>query len=353
MNWAKIAFQTFVAIMILIALVFYRWVIGYLVIAIIFSYILDPAVSWLEHKQVPRLWGVVIIYLTLAGVIAFLSLHAIPLFVKQANNFIDILKHDGDINADLFLRIPIVENIHQYAQSMDRQVPGFDFTDQMIAFLDSIRDYLAKLPKFLIDNYSTIIGAFTYIGMTPLISFFLLKDKYKLRKSLMKLSSNRFFELAIIMLNSIDNTVGRYLRAMFFEVIAVSVLTTLALTITGVSNPVLIGISAGLANIIPYFGPFFAGALAVGTVFFEGGTLLMMIYAALAMYLVQVVDNNIVYPVVVGTTIDMHPLAVLLTVLAGGWYGGIIWMLISVPLVYMSYTLIKVLHTNLKEYRII
>ncbi|NLO44373.1 MAG: AI-2E family transporter [Candidatus Cloacimonetes bacterium] len=353
MNWAKITFRIITATLILAALFFYRQVLGHLIIAIIFSYILDPAVSWLEHKKVPRLWGVITIYLFLAGLLAILSVRTIPVFIKQANNLIDIFKQDGNINAELFLRIPIIENIFQYAQSLDAQVPGFKLADQMIAFLDSVRGYMARMPKFLIDNYSSIIGAVTYIGMTPIISFFLLKDKYKIRKSMLKMSTNRFFEPAIILMNSIDITVGRYLRAMFFEVIAVAIMTTVALTIVGISNPVLIGIAAGIANIIPYFGPFFAGALAVGTVFFEGGSLIMMIYAGIAMWAVQLVDNNIVYPVVVGKTIEMHPLAVLLTVLAGGWYGGIVWMLFSVPLVYMSYTLISVLYTNLKDYRII
>jgi len=71
------------------------------------------------------------------------------------------------------------------------------------------------------------------------------------------------------------------------------------------------------------------------------------------MYIVQVVDNNIVYPVVVGTTIRMHPLVVLLTVITAGWIGGIIWMLVSVPLVYIVFSLVKVTHDNLKAFRII
>lgn len=71
------------------------------------------------------------------------------------------------------------------------------------------------------------------------------------------------------------------------------------------------------------------------TVLFNGGTILSAITVILAMYIVQLIDNNIVYPVVVGGTINMHPLLVLLTLIAGGWYGGILfWMLISVPLVY-------------------
>jgi len=55
----------------------------------------------------------------------------------------------------------------------------------------------------------------------------------------------------------------------------------------------------------------------------------------------------------VGSTIRMHPLVVLMTVIAGSYFGGVVWMLISVPLVYMTYSLIMALHKNLKEFRII
>ncbi len=85
----------------------------------------------------------------------------------------------------------------------------------------------------------------------------------------------------------------------------------------------------------------------------NGGSILYVITVILAMYIVQLIDNNIIYPVVVGGTIKMHPLLVLLTLIAGGWYGGILWMLISVPLVYLTYNLIRVLYTNLKGFKII
>jgi predicted PurR-regulated permease PerM len=71
------------------------------------------------------------------------------------------------------------------------------------------------------------------------------------------------------------------------------------------------------------------------------------------MYLIQVLDNNIVYPIVVGTSINMHPLIVFLTVLAGGWSGGIVGMLVSVPIVYLVYNLTKVLYVNFKEYKML
>ncbi len=140
---------------------------------------------------------------------------------------------------------------------------------------------------------------------------------------------------------------------MLLELIAVAAMSSMALSIIRVPYPVLIGISAGVANIIPYFGPLFGGALAVLSVAFTGGSFINMVHAALAMYIVQLIDNNIVYPVVMGKSIQMHPLWVLLPVLAGGRYGGILWMLISVPLVFIVYQLTRALYTNLKSFRII
>lgn len=341
------------AIVLIAGLIFYRWIFSYLIASVIFSYILNPAVSFLERKHIPRWMGVLFLYLSVAGLIAWFTSRYIPDLIAQGNNLFALLSHEGGFDAETILGVPFIHGIYEYAQQLDANVPGLNVSAQMLSILDNATDFLVGLPKFLLDNYPSIIGAVSFIFTIPLISFFLLKDWYKIRKAFLGMASNRYFELGIILMNKIDHTVGTYLRAMLLEVIAVGIMASVALSIVGVSNPVLIGITAGVANIIPYFGPFFGGALAVFTVFFEGGPFISMVYAALAMYIVQVIDNNIVYPVVVGTTIDMHPLWVLLTVLAGGWYGGILWMLISVPLVFLIYQLVVVLYTNLKEFRII
>lgn len=353
MNWTKISFYILLAVVLAGALIFYRWIFSYLIASMIFSYILHPAVSFLEQRRIPRWAGVIMLYLSVAGAVAWFTSRYIPELIAQGNNLFTLLSHEGGLDVSSIMQIPFVNGIYEYAQQLDAQIPGLNASSRMLEMIDGATDFLVKLPKFLLDNYSSIIGAVSFVFTIPLISFFLLKDWHKIRKAFLGFSSNRYFELSIILLSKIDKTVGTYLRAMLFEVIAVGTMASIALSVVGVSNPVLIGISAGVANIIPYFGPFFGGALAVFTVFFDGGPFLSMVYAALAMYIVQVIDNNIVYPVVVGTTIDMHPLWVLLTVLAGGWYGGILWMLISVPLVFLVYQLVRVLYTNLKEFRII
>ncbi len=353
MNWTKLLFYTFLVFMIVLGAFFYRWIFANLIYAVVFSYILDPFVSLFERRRIPRWLSVVFVYLIIVGVIAWFTSRFIPDLVAQGNYLFDIFTSGEQLSGKYIVSLPFVRGIYEFMQSLDARIPGLALAPKMVEILDSANSFLASIPKLLMDNYQNILSAISLIATIPLLSFFMLKDKYKLRKAAMELSTNRYFELCIILLRKIDTNVGTFLRAMLFEVIVVGFMASIAFGIVGVRNPVLIGATAGVANIIPYFGPFMGGALAALSVLIDGGPIIMIVYAALAMYIVQVIDNNIIYPVVVGGTISMHPLLVLLTVLAGGWYGGILWMLISVPLVYISYSLIKVLYTNLRDFKII
>ncbi len=277
----------------------------------------------------------------------------VPGLVQQGNNLFNILSSGEQLTGQYIITLPFIRRIYEFLLELDTQIPGLGMADKLVDILDQTNVFLAKIPKLLIDNYKKIFSTISIIATVPLISFFLLKDKYKLRKGIVKMFNNRYFELCIIMMRKIDSTIGNFLRAILFEIIAVGILASTALTIVGVPYSILIGATAGVANIIPYFGPFLGGALAVVTVLINGGSILYVITVILAMYIVQLIDNNIIYPVVVGGTIKMHPLLVLLTLIAGGWYGGILWMLISVPLVYLTYNLIRVLYTNLKGFKII
>ncbi|MDD4309281.1 MAG: AI-2E family transporter [Candidatus Cloacimonetes bacterium] len=353
MNWTKLIFYIFLLAVIVLGAFFYRWVFSNLLYAMVFSYILDPFVSWFERRHFPRWLSVLSVYAFIIGIAAWFTSRYIPDLVMQGNYLFDWFKSGQQLNGEYIVNLPFVHGIYVFLADLDAQIPGLALAPELVEILDNASAFLASIPKLLMDNYQKIFSTMSVIATIPLLSFFMLKDKHKLRKGAMEFSTNRYFELCVIILRKIDSTVGTFLRAILFEVIAVGIMASIAFSIVGISNPVLIGATAGVANIIPYFGPFMGGALAALSVVIDGNPLIMVVYAALAMYIVQLVDNNIVYPLVVGGTISMHPLLVLLTVIAGGWYGGIIWMLISVPLVYITYSLVKVLYTNLRDFRII
>jgi predicted PurR-regulated permease PerM len=334
-------------------IMFYSWIFKYLISAVIFAYILNPWVSWLERRKVPRLAGIILAYFIIGAFIAWIAVSVLPVIISQAQSLLAFIKansRDGNIS---LLKVPFIQNLLTRVDYLDTQVPILKLHDQFISLTNSINDTMINIPDILINNYQKILEAISLIATIPLIGFFLLKDNVKFRSDFLKLIPNRYFEIVIIILHKIDEVVGKYLRAMFYEILIVGTLASVVLTSLGVPYGFMIGFLAGFANIIPYFGPWMGALLAILSVLMGGLPPVTIIYVGIGMYLIQVLDNNIVFPLVVGTSINMHPLLVLLTVLAGGWAYGLLGMLFSVPLVYLIYSLSKVVYTNLKQFKMI
>lgn len=353
MNWTRVVFILLLLAVVVFAAVFFSPVLVYLLLSIVFAYILDPVISWLEYRRIPRWASVLLLYLCIGGIIAWFSIRFVPRLIQEANQFIVLLnKTDQPINQTI-LDLPFIRSVYDFILNLDSKIPKLELTPKFVDLVGSVTSKLGELPQLLFKNYQSILSTMALVFTIPVFSFFILKDKYALRKALASLAPNKYFELTLILQNKLDELVGRYLRAILLEVIAVSIMSTLALTIVGVPYAILIGITAGITNIIPYIGPWIGGAVAALTILITGLPPAMIIWVALAMFLVQTLDNYVVYPVVVGKTIRMHPLVVLLTVFAGGYFGGVIWMLISVPLVYMVYSLMRALQKNLKAFRLL
>ena len=352
-NYTKILFYLVLLTALGFGIWFYSYVFGYVIAALVLAYILDPLVNAVERLRFPRWLAVLSVYIVLAGLIALLVALFAPSLYDQGAQLISLLQEDRPGTTNPLVELPLLKDIHVVLMDLDARIPVLDLANEYVNFMDMVVEHLVELPKTIMQNYSTIIGAVSYVGMIPLICFFLLLDKVRFRKGILSLIPNRYFELTIILIGKIDETVGNFMRAMLFEVLAVALMVFVALSILNVPYAILIGVVAGVANIIPYFGPFIGGCVAVLSSLIAGQPTIMILWVALAMYLVQLVDNNLVYPVLVGKTIDMHPLIVLLTVLAGGWFGSLVWMLISVPLLYITYTMIRETYLNFKMFKLL
>ncbi|MEF3693870.1 MAG: AI-2E family transporter [Candidatus Cloacimonadota bacterium] len=351
MNWTKLVFNLFLLLLAGLAIYFYRFIFVYLGTAILVSFILDPLVSWFERRTIPRWFSIIIVYLIILGLLAFSGIKLFPLLSNQAQSL--FAQFNGNLDAETLLTLPLLKDVYSLAQRLDASITNLQSAELLSDTLEKGIKLLSSLPSMLLENISAIVGTISFLATVPILSFFVIKDKYYFRKKLISLVPNRYYELSLILINKFDETVGRFFRAMLFEVVVVGIMATIAFSIAGVPYPFLVGAVAGLANIIPYFGPFSGWAVSALSILLSGLNPVQLLWSALAMYSVQVIDNNIVYPVVVGTTIRMHPLIVLLTVITAGWIGGILWMLISVPLVYIVFSLVKVTHDNLKAFRII
>lgn len=353
MKTAKWIYIFLIFTFLVLGVMFYSSIFAYVLVALVFAYILNPIVTALESLGLTRFLSIVVLYLGVGSLIAWGVNSVLPQVIHQAESLLAVFKA-SNIGPDMQLeKIPFIQDMKYSIVLLQEKIPFINLTGYFASTMLALKDFFANFPQIIMKYSSSILTAISFVAVTPLLGFFLLKDDYLFIRHILSLVPNRYYELSVLLLKKIDEVAGKYLRAMMIEVLIVSTLASIVLTAIGISYGVLIGIFAGFMNVIPYFGPWMGAAFAILSVLITGKPLVYILYAGLGMYLVQVIDNNFIYPIVVGKNTNMHPLIILLTVMAGGFVFGIVGMLVSVPVVFLVYSLFRILHQNLKAFEII
>lgn len=373
-NFIKASYILLSALVVIFGIFFYRSVFGFLGCSFVVAYFLSPLVRFLERRGLGRTWGIVLIYTLLIIVFAGSSYFLIPAFVVQIQNFTQTITQIYEDNNISYILTDVINNKDiRLLKQMELFKNNPSYLDIFSRYFDDINQVIAS-PKFQnfahsaarnFDNWlnelvQTLWGTLrklfdlvSYVSLVPIISFFLIKDAQKIKQAVYDLIPNRYFEMTIRLTETADGVVGTYLRAMMTEVIVIAVLSSIALSAVGVSYSILIGIMVGLANMIPYFGPILGYVFATASVLLTGKPPALILYACLGLFIVQALDNMLVYPLVMGKNMNMHPLVIMLTVVAGGYVFGILGMFLSVPILYLTIEIMQVLYISLKGFKII
>lgn len=219
-----------------------------------------------------------------------------------------------------------------------------------LTYQDILSDYLGislsapDIPRLLQQIGNGVLTAF--LGM--MAGVYLLCDKdffLRLGSQTMHLFlPQKAHGIIREILFEIDAVIGAFLRGVFVDSVIVAFLSSLALALLQVDYSVFIGCFAGISNIIPYFGPVLGMIPAFFAAFTEQG-LLMGLLAAAALFGVQQIECNFIYPRIIGKSTGLHPLFILAAVSAAGALGGLLWMVLAVPIC----GIIKVLLTKWAE----
>ncbi|MDO5413822.1 MAG: AI-2E family transporter [Bacillota bacterium] len=211
-----------------------------------------------------------------------------------------------------------------------------------------LSEKLGELATFVIgwmgDNISVsnVITTFTNIGGSVIdivigiiISIYLMKDKKFFlglwRKFLHLTLPQKGNAVITETLSEINDVLSKFIRGALLDALIIAILSSIGLSIMGLEAAVFIGVFAGICNVIPYFGPiigmvpaFLMGLFTEG--FWEGAI------AVIILFVIQQIDANLIYPKIVGSSTGLHPLMVLLAVSVFGYFGGILGMLLAVPI---------------------
>jgi predicted PurR-regulated permease PerM len=320
------------------ALLKIRVILPPLGLALLIIYVLNPVVGWLERRGVPRVAGVVGSYVVVLGGVALLVIALIPVVSQQITEFgaqlpqfrTDVAEFIDDTASAIEQRIGTDINTTQVDCLLDSsQAPSAAECDQVTR---DLRDALTAQAGRLTEIGSSLLEVLLVFILAPLIALYLLIDLPHLGRSLAHLVPARHREEMVDLGTKVSRAVGGFFRGQLLVALIVGIMSSVGFYIIDLPFWLVIGAIAGFFNLVPLIGPYIGGGLGflVGTM---SGSISLGLRAALVELIVQQVDNHIISPNVMKRTVNIHPVTVMLSLLAGGALAGFWGVLLGVPAV--------------------
>lgn len=311
-------------------------------IGLALSYILSPVVDWLS-RHMKRGWAILTTYLSVLLGIAGLLYGFIVLIVGSLPSggieetfeaVYNYFVQSADAVVGFFRRNFPAEWLPDASESMASLQKWFQ---QLLSLgnvdFESLRDMASQFSGYII---SAVLGVIASVYLLKDRDFFIRTWNALLSLLLPQKLHGQLCELWF----EIDGVLKTFIKGAFLDSVVVAFLSAAVLTFLKLDFAVVIGLVGGLLNIIPYFGPFFGMIPAFIVGLFEGG-LPLALAAVGALFLVQQLDCNFIYPRIVGSSTGLHPLYVLLSLSIAGKFFGIIGMILAVPIAGVVQILIK------------
>jgi predicted PurR-regulated permease PerM len=289
------------------------------------AYLLTPLADYLEHKGLGRILATTVTFLFFFALLSLAILYLFPLVKNQV----------GELTAALPRNLTILNmRIAQLQARLAQYWPAIEEVDVSLRIQRAALDTLNTLPTYVANLFSL----FPLLILVPLISFFFLKDSKRIKRTFLNSVPNRYFEMVVGLIYEVDQKIGSYVRGQLLRSVIIGVLTFWGLTLGGLKYSLLLGILAGVLNLIPYAGPLIAAIPALVLASLNQATpesllslispLPLVLHIALVYIVVQTLDAIWVAPYILGWSVDIHPLGIVLLLLFGnqlfGWWGIIL-----------------------------
>lgn len=339
-------------------------ILGYtlssVIIAIIFAYIINPIVNYLERKGVKRQFGVIIVYISAILIFGILIVSVIPKTINEVSNLLTslpgmvdtLIREFNNFLSSVFAKfnIELPENFINVYKETNPKVNGNVETPQIVSnILDSVKgtinDLIVKVQGSLMGSLSNVISklygfltsAFRLV-LIIIFSFYFSVDKERFMLRVKKAIPNKHREDISYLTKNIDIALQQFIRGRMLMAIFVGLLTMVYLLVLRVDFAIIIGLITCVADIIPFIGPFLGCAPAVLFAFMDSP--MKALWVLILFLIVQWVENNILAPKLIGDSTGLNPLVILISIIIGGGIFGVWGMVISVPLTSIIFILV-------------
>jgi predicted PurR-regulated permease PerM len=343
----RLASRSLLWIAVLVLIIYYvfetvRWVFYALtgvllvvVLAIFFAYLIAPLIELVrkglarrgrgdEPRLLPRTAAIAIVYVVIFGSLGLGAWVLTPYIsmemgqiTQQAPSYVTNAKERAKRLNSVLERLNLPPSVRETANN-------------------TVSNAIGDAGKYITgEGFSSainLLGYLPYLVLIPILAFFFLKDADSFRRSaLMMLPQGRIRWRGDELFQDINSTLAAYIRAQLISCLLIGSICTLAFLIFGVKYALVLGLIAGMLEFIPLLGPVVVAVLAGTVAGFDSGTKALAILLFLGV--LRIVQDYVLYPRIIGSGIHLHPLAVILAILAGHELAGVAGIFLAIPVI--------------------
>ena len=303
-----------------------------IVLAVFFAYLIAPLVEFVrrpfrvlgQERALPRAGAIAIVYVALFGSLGLGAWALVPRlgdqmaeFAKNAPTYLTNARARAESLNQVYERINLPPTVRRFAN------------ERVTGAINEAGNYLTG------EGVSSALHFAAYVPwliLVPILAFFFLKDADSFRRSaLQMLPQGRLRWRGDEFFQDVNQTLAAYIRAQLIACLLIGSICTIAFVIFGVRYALVIGVIAGVLEFIPLLGPLLVAILAGIVAGFDGPT--KAIAVLLFLGVLRVVHDYVVYPRIIGSGIHLHPLAVILAILAGHELAGVAGIFLAIPVI--------------------
>jgi predicted PurR-regulated permease PerM len=280
-------------------------------IAIIISSAIDPVADFLSKRRVPRVLSVLFVYIVFLGLITLSGFLIVPPLTAQFNEI-----GQADVYEAFASKIGV------YRESLSHSPIGQAINNNFKDFANSFSGTIFATTKGVVTGIVSVITILV-------ISFYLAIEENGMKNFIKHLAPYKHQAYVFRLITKIQRKMGAWVLGQIILSAVIFGLVFIGLTILKVEYALVLALLAGLFEIVPLIGPFVSGAVGVFFAFLQSPPLAI---AVLIMWIIaQQLENHIIVPIVMSKSVGLNPILIILGVLVGGTLGGILGILIAVP----------------------
>ena len=287
------------------------------------AYLLTPVVESLERRGFSRLGAVGFLYGIFFVAMTGMAIYLIPTLGREITTLRSELPHYSN---------RVQERLVLFQGKVEHEFPELKQLKLTERVEKESSTYLARL---LDQLPNLLLNAFTLASIFLLIPFFtwyLLLEGTAIKKFLIGLVPNRYFEATLNLIYRIDQHLSGYVIALLVNALCVGLLSGIGYSMIGVSFGIVIGILSGITHPIPYVGPVVGALVALLVTALEESFMSKLLYIILIATAIYTIDRLVIKPTLMSKTTDLHPVTVLLVLIIGGNIFGFWGLVLGIPI---------------------